>query len=425
MLVWFLFLLPFLPTLTVSETPVSFVRVGAFFLVFLWILRSFLNKKLFLPLSFPSLFLATFIFFSATSILWAINPVLAVRKELLWLSIFPLSVVFWQNIYSEQETKKSKLKFYLWEAVILSSGVIGFLAIVQFAAQFIIGYETVNSFLVKNITPIFVGTPTAEIISQNSSWFVNIEGQTIMRSVVNFPDPHTLALFLGLTLPFAIIAAISNVQKRFLYGIISGLILSGLLLTFSRGAYIALVFSFISLIPFVGYKFKNRKAGIILMVMIISFLFLGQPIISRFISSFDAAEGSNAGRILIWQNAIEVFKQNPVIGVGVGNYPLTQDEFISSRSPINAHNTYLEIVTELGLSGLLLWLGMLTSALWLLFRNAKNNSLALAALGGLVFFATHGFFETIIYSPHNLVLLSFILGIAFDDYNKNKQQTTL
>ncbi len=161
------------------------------------------------------------------------------------------------------------------------------------------------------------------------------------------------------------------------------------------------------------------------MVMIISFLFLGQPIISRFISSFDAAEGSNAGRILIWQNAIEVFKQNPVIGVGVGNYPLTQDEFISSRSPINAHNTYLEIVTELGLSGLLLWLGMLTSALWLLFRNAKNNSLALAALGGLVFFATHGFFETIIYSPHNLVLLSFILGIAFDDYNKNKQQTTL
>ena len=426
MLIWFLFLLPFLPAPTVSGIPLSFVRIGALIFIFSWATKSLLNKKIILPLSVPGLFLGAFVFLSMVSVLWAASPTLAMRKEFLWLSIFPLSIIFWHKFFNGYDTDATEnaSMFRLRDATIASSAALGFLAITQFAAQFVFGYQAVSNFLAKNITPIFVGIPAAEIINQNSSWLVNIEGQTIMRSVVNFPEPHTLALFLGLTLPFALIAAITNSQKRLLYITASFLILTGLILTFSRGAYVALVFSLISIIPFVGHKLKTKKTGVILIFIITLFLFFGQPISSRFISSFDASEGSNAGRILIWEKAIEVFKQNPVVGVGLGNYPTTQDDLISSRSPINAHNTYLEIATELGLLGLLLWMGVLISTFLALFRRANPNTLAFGALSGLVFFSIHGFFETIIYSPQNLVLFSLILAAAFGANNKTKERIT-
>ena len=113
-----------------------------------------------------------------------------------------------------------------------------------------------------------------------------------------------------------------------------------------------------------------------------------------------------------------------MVGVGLGNYPTTQDDLISSRSPINAHNTYLEIATELGLLGLLLWMGVLISTFLALFRRANPNTLAFGALSGLVFFSIHGFFETIIYSPQNLVLFSLILAAAFGANNKTKERIT-
>ncbi len=76
----------------------------------------------------------------------------------------------------------------------------------------------------------------------------------------------------------------------------------------------------------------------------------------------DAPLTSSAIRFILWSNTLEIIKDFPLAGVGVGNfdasYPLYYNkgrldpQFGELYSPRNAHNDYLQITAELGLIGL-------------------------------------------------------------------------
>jgi len=84
-------------------------------------------------------------------------------------------------------------------------------------------------------------------------------------------------------------------------------------------------------------------------------------------------EESVEWRFNVWQGARRMISQKPALGWGIGCYPLYQHPFTNTghdasyiriNSPIisdEAHDSYLQIAVELGLPGLLLWLGVLVS----------------------------------------------------------------
>ena len=86
-----------------------------------------------------------------------------------------------------------------------------------------------------------------------------------------------------------------------------------------------------------------------------------------------------------WNVAIDEFRSNPLVGVGPGQFEV---RFYDYAPPFNldvgtqtTHNTYLNILAELGLPGLVLFLWFLTAS-WLemdvsTIRNADARSLAL------------------------------------------------
>ena len=81
-------------------------------------------------------------------------------------------------------------------------------------------------------------------------------------------------------------------------------------------------------------------------------------------------EISKGLRLNVWRNTLEMVKDHPVVGVGVGNwrvqYPrysssAVVDKFVSSQMQVQrAHNDLLQNLAELGLAGtaLLAWLGI-------------------------------------------------------------------
>ena len=97
---------------------------------------------------------------------------------------------------------------------------------------------------------------------------------------------------------------------------------------------------------------------------------------------------SGSGRNDIWAVGWRMVQANPVTGVGVGNFPnstvdylfrpgiLTRSKFIVD-TPKVAHNTYLEILAEVGIVGLGLFLGLLAFLLSCALRAAR----AFRALG--------------------------------------------
>ena len=87
-------------------------------------------------------------------------------------------------------------------------------------------------------------------------------------------------------------------------------------------------------------------------------------------------------RLEIWMNTLEMIKDNPVIGVGLGNhkvhYPhyrsrrLNDEAFTEARQLVNAHNDYLQVWAELGTVGMVLLGWSLVSVCMLFSRRAKD-----------------------------------------------------
>ena len=98
-------------------------------------------------------------------------------------------------------------------------------------------------------------------------------------------------------------------------------------------------------------------------------------------------------RFAIWSDTLDLIRQHPLLGVGLGNlkvyFPSVQKESFSLYTQYlkDAHNDYLQIWAELGLIGLTLFACLITSLGLFLFRTNKDctgnlaKSLELQAIG--------------------------------------------
>jgi probable O-glycosylation ligase (exosortase A-associated) len=87
-------------------------------------------------------------------------------------------------------------------------------------------------------------------------------------------------------------------------------------------------------------------------------------------SSLTAAQGSTASRLEIWKVATAISRDHPVTGVGLGAYSVEHGKYAlrSGFDPIargnrDAHSTYLRLSAELGIPGLLCFLGLVSATL--------------------------------------------------------------
>ena len=188
--------------------------------------------------------------------------------------------------------------------------------------------------------------------------------------------------------------------------------LLGLFLTLSRAGLVALAAA-LGAAVFVGGR---RRFLVGVLVLIVSVTTIGY---FSFAASKESRErvttfGNGTGRTDIWTVAWRMVEDHPVNGVGVGNFQtssihyllspgaIQRDEFIVDRPQIT-HNSYLNVLAELGIVGGVLFGGILTAGFLAAlraaneFRKRDNNDmetlaralvLALVALFVADFFAS-------------------------------------
>lgn len=103
------------------------------------------------------------------------------------------------------------------------------------------------------------------------------------------------------------------------------------------------------------------------------------------------ADGNSKGRLLIWKNTVEIIKEKPLSGYGVGNHKLAimkvecakKHDYIVSD---HAHNDFLEMFSELGIFGCLIYvLTYVFAAIYALkqmFAKGVNELFRLRAMVG-------------------------------------------
>jgi putative inorganic carbon (HCO3(-)) transporter len=180
-----------------------------------------------------------------------------------------------------------------------------------------------------------------------------------------------------------------------------------LLLTKSRGAFVALGVALI-----VMALLRWRRSWIVLLAGVVIALLFYKLVPIPFIDTLARNSLANdAGiRLRLYLRAIFIIQDFPLTGVGMGNFWEAADglySFFLQMAPESVQTCaqlYLQIAVDLGIPGLIGWLGTffaLTAACWQLYRFGRQEGNRWAAglgaglLCGQVALAVHGLVDAI------------------------------
>jgi O-antigen ligase len=167
-----------------------------------------------------------------------------------------------------------------------------------------------------------------------------------------------------------------------------------LVLTFSRGGWMALT---LSLLLICGFMWKRRSFSLkapIAVIVILAVLYIPfhGAITERL---FGDDRGSAESRIPLMNLAFRIIEDNPVLGVGANNFTVVMDRYLTSEFRegflFAVHNKYLLVLAETGIGGLLALLAFLIGTAkkaWQCWR-VNDHLLSPVALGFAAGIAGH------------------------------------
>lgn len=145
------------------------------------------------------------------------------------------------------------------------------------------------------------------------------------------------------------------------------------------------------------------------------------------LGAHEAAESVKLRPILA-RVAWNMFLDRPLFGCGYGQYPVAQIDYLSDHTtdlplgkarPYVQHNVFLSLLTETGLVGMVLFVGVL--AFWTIDANRlrRENSigpqaqtLGILFLAMMCYYVANGMFQDIALMPQGNMLLFFLAGVA-------------
>ncbi|OGE80106.1 MAG: hypothetical protein A2660_00560 [Candidatus Doudnabacteria bacterium RIFCSPHIGHO2_01_FULL_45_18] len=241
-------------------------------------------------------------------------------------------------------------------------------------------------------------------------------GTEIRRITSIFEYPNALALYLGPLIGFFATLALSKYQLfKNRWVIWAGLVLmiGALLLTFSRGAWLAVT---LGLLLMSISHFGAKKT--ILPAMFIILIALALPTVRQrvLLGVSDASSSAHLDLIKIGVNKII---GNPVLGNGLSGFRTTQTQAQYSGEILNyPHNIFLNFWLETGLLGLISFLAIFGLA-WQKIKNPAlpagrhPGALALASGVFLLIVLLHGLVDVPYFKNDLSVLFWFVMALIY------------
>ena len=274
-----------------------------------------------------------------------------------------------------------------------------------------------------------------------------------------FYNDHTaygaiLAMFLVMT-SFHLVTKNKSKWKILFYLILFLIFLTGLILSYSRAAWM-------SIVPAIGIyiilKFKIKLKPLLLVALggIIFFFIFQTPIlqllqknnqdssgnIAEHISSISniSTDASNVERLNRWACVFRMFKEKPILGWGPGTYQFEYAGFQKSYqlSTIstnagnlgNAHSEYFGALADSGILGMLSIIILVITVIYTgikVYKRAENRNegrLAIFLTMSLVTYYTHGFLNNFLDTDKLSIPFWFFTAtiVALDIYSKKRSK---
>lgn len=212
----------------------------------------------------------------------------------------------------------------------------------------------------------------------------------------------------------------SSISKGKFYMIASILLLIiTLLFTLSRGGAIALLV--VLMILTIKYMRVKSLPYLILFLSIVFLLVYFSPLGRLLIYRFESLSRSPSAlvRIIRWKRTWEIFKDNPIVGVGIGNlsyYLPYMPQFAK------AHNLFLMLLSETGLIGFCLFISMMIYIIRIQIINcieikdSFQNSLSWGIFAATVGVLVHSMVEPIFQAYQFSLIFWSLVGVSTRQY---------
>ena len=268
-------------------------------------------------------------------------------------------------------------------------------------------------------------------------WFRQLTQSTAFGPFIN---RHHFAGYMELViaLPLGLLFSGSlELHKRPLYAFAALLMAVALIMTNSRGGLISLVAEILFVIviagPSISKSDQARKSSLMRAVLLRAAMALGLGIVlffgalavggpgvfGRLLGTVDAADPTT-GRAHFWNVTLDVIKNHPIIGSGMGSFSVIYTRYDSGNGLYRleqAHNDYLQTLADGGIVGGLLGLSFLVILFGRGFaRRATDDKfrrgVATGALAGCFAVLVHSAFDFTLHTTANALLFLVLAAMA-------------
>jgi O-antigen ligase len=188
-------------------------------------------------------------------------------------------------------------------------------------------------------------------------------------------------------------------------------------------------------IALVALARSPKKIGAVLLALIFvagAWFVLPAASKERFRNAWVGNDANASSRIMFWRIGLRMFEQNPILGVGPGNFAAVNPTHYVS------HSLYIQVLAESGLAGTV----PLAVILILFFRlNARTRKRALTSRSSgrrsfeycmafgldlaLVGYLTSGAFLSVLYYPHLWILLGLSVAVNRCSTNTESEEQAI
>jgi O-antigen ligase len=203
-----------------------------------------------------------------------------------------------------------------------------------------------------------------------------IGGVHIMRFTGTHENPNKAAAYMCSALPFGLFAIRHSASRlvRLGFALATVALIVAIFATFSRSVIVAIA---VVIVGVCAHEMRSRRSFVALgFALTVGILFMPRYYWDRVMTLPDALRDSTQDwsvylRMLAMRTAWEMFLDNPILGVGIGNFIVSSGYRLFVR--IVVHNTYLEVLVGVGVLGLCAFVGMVAAGMRQAVAGARHR----------------------------------------------------
>jgi len=385
----------------------------------------------------------------ALSIMNAVDVGVA-AKRLIYLVNLSVIFIMVKDLIKDKEYLREIIK-----AVLISFTLVFLIALLQLISVYFVTIGRFWDWWADHVSYNFYGENLKLIVKDVNAWFAaSPSGPSVIRLFGSFTDPHSFALYLLLACPILYIFILPILKdkkikwrdfrkirfNKWFLGVLFIAVLFFIILSGTRGIWITALAGLAAAIFLFIFKMDLHRSVSYILLAILIFITLipiasvfttipqfkekgdadAALILRRLSSILNFNETSNQGRIYIWKKTLESIKKSPLLGIGVGNFPIVLEQNIKlAKAGSSAHNLYLNFAAEGGILSflmvVLIFLEILIAAFSILKSkiSPKIRLLITGILICLFWVFAYSLFDIALLDERVFLLFLVVTGIIF------------